>query len=99
VTRRRELEQVSQQLIPADIAAGVAAAIPGLLDYAESVPPDSSAKRRAMQHGLLNTSALGLFASAWWFGGRRRTRPVPVRVRADPRLDEAVAVYASDMNG
>ena len=31
--------------------------------------------------------------------GRRRTRPVPVRVRADPHLDEEVAGYASDMNG
>jgi nitrite reductase/ring-hydroxylating ferredoxin subunit/uncharacterized membrane protein len=76
LTRRRELERVSQQLIPAGIATGLAAAVPGLIDYAGSVPPDSSAHTRATRHALLNTSALGLFAASWWFGGRRRTRPL-----------------------
>ena len=49
----------------AGIAAGLLAAIPGLIDYLYTVPPASSAKTRATRHALGNVSALVLFAAAW----------------------------------
>lgn len=51
----------SRYLTWAGIAAGLLAAVPGLIDYRRTVPPDSSAKKRARKHGLLNTVALVLF--------------------------------------
>src|SRR3954471_21233725 len=67
-SRRRDFADVSQHLIPVGVAAGLAAAVPGLLDYRESVPPESSAKERATRHALLNSAALGLFVTSWFFG-------------------------------
>jgi uncharacterized membrane protein/nitrite reductase/ring-hydroxylating ferredoxin subunit len=45
----------------AGIITAVVAAIPGLIDYLHSVPPDSSAKDRALKHGLVNGTATVLF--------------------------------------
>jgi len=43
------------------IVSGLLAAIPGIVDYMYTVPPKSSAKKRASKHGLINSSALLLF--------------------------------------
>ena len=43
--------------------------MPGLIDYLHSVPPDSSAKKRATRHMLVNGSALAAFAIAWLIRG------------------------------
>ncbi len=51
----------------AAICAGLIAAVPGVIDYVFTVPPESSAKTRAFQHGLVNVSALSLFAVSWVF--------------------------------
>lgn len=59
----------------AGIATAVLAAIPGLIDYLYTVPPDSSAKTRATRHMLANLSAVALFAIAWWIRGESNTRP------------------------
>ena len=59
----------------AGVAGGLAAAIPGLIDYTTTVPPDSSAKKRGAKHGIINTCALLIFAGAWWY--RRNTGPNP----------------------
>jgi nitrite reductase/ring-hydroxylating ferredoxin subunit/uncharacterized membrane protein len=40
------------------------AAIPGIIDYRYSVPPDSSAKKRATRHGLTNTVMVLIFSLA-----------------------------------
>jgi uncharacterized membrane protein/nitrite reductase/ring-hydroxylating ferredoxin subunit len=44
--------------------SGLAAAAPGLIDFIYSVPPKSSASKRAGLHGILNTIVLALFATA-----------------------------------
>jgi uncharacterized membrane protein/nitrite reductase/ring-hydroxylating ferredoxin subunit len=49
----------------AGIAAGVLAAIPGLIDFLYVVPPRSSAKARALRHAGGNAIALVLFAAAF----------------------------------
>ena len=71
----RDLDTVSNYLVPAGIAAGLVAAVPGVIDYLGSVPPRSSAKERATKHALLNVTALGLFTTSWLLrrGGGRNT--------------------------
>jgi uncharacterized membrane protein/nitrite reductase/ring-hydroxylating ferredoxin subunit len=59
----------------AGIAAALLAAVPGLLDYFYTVPPESSAKTRASRHMLVNLTAVGLFGAAWWIRGDAATRP------------------------
>jgi nitrite reductase/ring-hydroxylating ferredoxin subunit/uncharacterized membrane protein len=59
----------------AGIATAVLAALPGLIDYLYTVPPDSSAKTRATRHMLANLSAVAMFAIAWWIRGESTARP------------------------
>jgi nitrite reductase/ring-hydroxylating ferredoxin subunit/uncharacterized membrane protein len=59
----------------AGIVTALLAAIPGLIDYFYTVPPDSSAKARATKHMLANLTAVALFAVAWWIRGGATTRP------------------------
>lgn len=54
-------------LIIAGIAGGLLAAIPGIIDYIYTVPPESSAKKRASKHGLINTTMIIIFAIALWY--------------------------------
>lgn len=58
------LWDVGLYLSIAGIIGGAAAAVPGLIDYFGTVPPNSSAKKRASKHALLNVTMLLLFLSA-----------------------------------
>ncbi len=69
---RPRLTRLSRELVPMGISAGLVAAVPGIVDYVQRVPPASSAQQRATTHGLLNASALLLFGAGWALGGRRR---------------------------
>lgn len=62
-------------LAPLGVAAGLLAAIPGLVDYLYTVPPRSSGRTRATKHLLSNAAALALFAIAWAFRGELATGP------------------------
>jgi uncharacterized membrane protein/nitrite reductase/ring-hydroxylating ferredoxin subunit len=62
-------------LSAAGVATGLLAAIPGLIDFLYTVPPNSSAKARATKHLLLNVTAIALFAAAWWIRGTADARP------------------------
>jgi nitrite reductase/ring-hydroxylating ferredoxin subunit/uncharacterized membrane protein len=59
----------------AGIATALLAAVPGLIDYLYTVPPDSSGKARATKHMLANLTAVALFASVWWVRGAAAARP------------------------
>jgi nitrite reductase/ring-hydroxylating ferredoxin subunit/uncharacterized membrane protein len=48
----------------AGIIAAVCAAVPGIIDYIYTVPPKSSAKKRAGIHGVTNTAVLLIFCVA-----------------------------------
>jgi nitrite reductase/ring-hydroxylating ferredoxin subunit/uncharacterized membrane protein len=50
----------------AGVVMGLAAAVPGIIDYFSTVPPRSTGRERARKHALVNVSALVLFACAWW---------------------------------
>lgn len=54
-------------LTAAGIATGIMAAIPGLLDYLRTVPPRSSAKKRATKHMLAMLVVLAAFAVSMAF--------------------------------
>jgi nitrite reductase/ring-hydroxylating ferredoxin subunit len=53
----------------AGIGFGLLAAVPGIIDYLYSVPPNSSGRKRATLHARLNATALVLFGAAVWLRG------------------------------
>src|SRR4051794_33562348 len=57
------------------IAAAVVAAVPGFIDYFFTVPPNSSGKRRATKHMVVNLTAVVLFAAAWAIRKEAGTSP------------------------
>jgi nitrite reductase/ring-hydroxylating ferredoxin subunit/uncharacterized membrane protein len=95
-TGSRDLRTVARYLIPTGLAAGTIAAVPGIVDYLHSVPPQSSAKERARTHGLLNSAALTLFAAGWWLGRRSRRTAAPLLVQG---LGAAAMSTAAWMGG
>lgn len=58
---------ISYILNLAGVLWGLVAAIPGLIDLVHTVPPQSSAKKRGVKHGIANTVMLLLFAAAWFY--------------------------------
>jgi nitrite reductase/ring-hydroxylating ferredoxin subunit/uncharacterized membrane protein len=52
-------------LAAAGVLTALVAAVPGLIDYIYTVPPESSAKQRATMHLIINLSAVLLVAIAW----------------------------------
>jgi uncharacterized membrane protein/nitrite reductase/ring-hydroxylating ferredoxin subunit len=56
--------QTGKYLNIAGIAGGLLAALPGIIDYFFTVPPASSAKKRATIHGLTNVSVVIVFSVA-----------------------------------
>src|SRR4051812_4402064 len=81
MTGNDDLKTVSRYLVPAGLVAGLVAAVPGVVDYLNSVPPRSSAKDRATKHALLNVTSLALFA-AGWIVGRKRDNAVPLALHS-----------------
>ena len=80
VSGNDDLKTVSRYLVPAGLVAGLLAAVPGLVDYLVSVPPQSSAKERATRHALINVASLALFAVGW-LAGRKRGNPATLAVQ------------------
>jgi uncharacterized membrane protein/nitrite reductase/ring-hydroxylating ferredoxin subunit len=54
----------------AGILMALIAAVPGFIDYFRTVPPQSSGKRRATRHMMLNLFAVTLFIVAAWLRSR-----------------------------
>lgn len=81
LTKREELKTVSRCLVPAGIAAGLVAAVPGIIDYFGTVPPKSSGRSRATQHALINVTALALYTAGWLMGRRSSRTVLPLIVQ------------------
>ena len=92
-TNNRALRDVANHLIPTGIAAGLIAAVPGIIDYVNSVPPQSSGKERATKHALLNTTGLGLFTASWLLGRSGQRQAVPLLLQGIGSAVMSVAGY------
>lgn len=58
------LHHTSFILNAAGIGGALLAAIPGIIDFIYTVPPESSGKKRAAKHGILNVVVLIIFSVA-----------------------------------
>ena len=58
--------QLARYMAIGGIVFGLLAAVPGIIDYIHTVPPQSSAHTRATRHGLLNVLVLCLFGISAW---------------------------------
>jgi nitrite reductase/ring-hydroxylating ferredoxin subunit/uncharacterized membrane protein len=81
LTGRDELRTVARYLVPTGVASGLAAAVPGVIDYFGSVPPNSSGRTRATQHALLNVTSLALFTAGWLLARRSRHTVLPLALQ------------------
>lgn len=75
LTARPSLWTTGAYLSLAGIITALIAAVPGFIDYFNTVPPKSSGKRRATKHMLVNLSAVILFAAAWAIRGSGNSMP------------------------
>ena len=64
-TGNMDLSYTGYHLTLAGIGFGLLAAVPGIVDYFGSVPPESTAKTRATKHALCNVTALVLFGASF----------------------------------
>jgi nitrite reductase/ring-hydroxylating ferredoxin subunit/uncharacterized membrane protein len=94
---RGSFHQTAAHLGIAGVASGLLAAVPGAVDYLQSVPPRSSAKSRALRHALGNVTALVLFAAAWWLRGP--DGGVSTVSLAAETLGGAVLAYSASLGG
>lgn len=66
----------------------VLAAIPGIIDYRYTVPPDSAAKDRASIHTFLNVCMLALFGTALHL-----TLTIPSGTRSFPATGQTARMF------
>jgi nitrite reductase/ring-hydroxylating ferredoxin subunit/uncharacterized membrane protein len=59
----------------AAVVTGLVAGVPGFIDYVYVVPPNSSGKKRATQHMVINLTALAALAAGWAFRDGTSLRP------------------------
>jgi uncharacterized membrane protein/nitrite reductase/ring-hydroxylating ferredoxin subunit len=64
---RADYNRTAYYLEAAGIIAALVTAIPGIIDYFYTVPPKSSGKKRATQHGLLNIGIVIIFTITWFY--------------------------------
>lgn len=62
----------------AGVIGAVLAAVPGLIDFTYTVPPKSSAKKRATKHAAINSSVLIIFVIALYLKYTGKTLPAVI---------------------
>lgn len=65
ISDRTAFTTTAAHLTVAGILSGLLAAVPGVIDYFYTVPPRSSARRRATKHAVGNVLALVIFFLGW----------------------------------
>jgi nitrite reductase/ring-hydroxylating ferredoxin subunit/uncharacterized membrane protein len=74
------------------VASAFCAAMPGIVDYVYTVPPQSTAKSRAAKHGLLNSAALLLFIGALGYRLSSHNHHLPVLVFMEATGDILIGI-------
>lgn len=92
-SRNRDLDTTADHLVSAGIVAGLLAAVPGVVDYFGSVPPQSSGRERATKHALLNVAGLCLFATSRMLRRNTDRRAVPLVLKGVGTAVMSVAGY------
>jgi nitrite reductase/ring-hydroxylating ferredoxin subunit/uncharacterized membrane protein len=95
---RPALWRTGAHLALAGVAAAVLAAIPGVIDFLYTVPPQSSGKTRAARHGLSNIAAVALIGSAWWIRGGSDHPPTGLTLTLEV-LGAGILSYAGWLGG
>jgi nitrite reductase/ring-hydroxylating ferredoxin subunit/uncharacterized membrane protein len=88
----------SYALLAGGILTALIAAVPGFIDYRFTVPPDSSARRRATRHMIVNLTAVAIFAVALFLRGDPEIRPETVIV-AGETVAAMLLVYGGTLGG
>ena len=95
-SKKRQLQETADYLVPTGIVAGLIAAVPGIIDYLTVVPPRSSGQDRACKHAILNTTGLGLFTTSWLLRRSGKHRALPLALQG---LGSAVMSVAGFLGG
>lgn len=96
VTGTFAYSRTAAHLAAAGIVTAVLAAAAGAVDYFYTVPPRSSARRRARIHAAFNVGAVILFAIAW---GARGNREPPSAAWVSVQLIAAAALAYGSLQG
>jgi nitrite reductase/ring-hydroxylating ferredoxin subunit/uncharacterized membrane protein len=83
-------------LLQLGIVTGLVAAVPGALDFYKRVPPNSSGRKRALRHGVLNVIAIVSFVIVY---GLRRGGAVTPATLALECLAVLVLFYSGSLGG
>lgn len=70
IFQKEQLHRSAYYMEIAGVGFGLLAAVPGILDFLYTVPPKSSAKKRAAMHGSINAAMVTLFLIAWLYRQR-----------------------------
>ncbi len=89
--------QTGYYLQIAGVGFALLAAVPGIIDYFFTVPPQSSAKKRATQHGLINIVVVLIHLATWFY--RRQEEEASVYVIIGAELVAAVLLFISGWMG
>jgi len=81
-TNRPSWFRTARHLNTLGLGAALIAAVPGALDYVFTIPPNSSAQKRATDHMFANLSALMFFAAAR-AGRAKNGRPSWLRIASE----------------
>lgn len=68
--KRESVHETAFYMLLAGVCTALLAAVPGFIDYLYTVPPRSSAKKRATTHALVNLCMVALFGIALFYRSR-----------------------------
>ena len=71
----QNFNQTAVYMVIAGLIGGLAAAVPGFIDFIFTVPPNSTGKKRAAKHGLINLSVILVFSTSLFFRLQMQSPP------------------------